>query len=279
LEAERNVEFSTTIRSVNSRSSARSTARRARNSLGDPTSCGSIRDWPAPRCASHEKTMGASPTPGIFARGSPEEPDQPRCVYGQIGTAPAGPLNQPAAVGAGGDQFRRTRLDRPDDDDDVADKRRRDVARRRIRRTDLDVHDGFERLNQLGFPEQRLHLRSRLFPFRVGNTRERSFDPPPAPLREMGAQAPPQVDGLSDVQCPAGLIAQYIDAWRRRRAGADPRASVAPGLAPIVDDKRLRHEAAREIGRRIPDPEDFKRQTLMVRLTAHFRHAGQKAIP
>ena len=147
------------------------------------------------------------------------------------------------------------------------------------RRADLHVHDGLERLNQLGLPEQRLQLRSRLFPFRVRRARERSLDPAPAALRKVRAQAPPQVDGLADVQGPAGLVAQYVDAWRRRRAGANPLAGVAPGLAPIVDDERLRDEAPREIGRRIPDPEHFSGQTLMVRLGAHFRHAGQEAIP
>ncbi len=224
--------------------------------------------------------MGASPARRIGrARFAPEEPDQPRGVHGQIGAAPARPLNQPAAVGARGNQLRRIRLDRPDDDDDVAGKRWRNVARRRIRRTDLDVHDGVERLNQLGLPEQRFQLRSRLLPFRVRDTRERGFDAAPAALRKVRAQAPPQVVCLSDVQWPAGLVAQDVDAWRLRRAGANPLARLAPGLAPIFDDKRLRHEAPREIGRRIPDPEDFSGQTLMVRLRAHLRHAGQKAIP
>jgi hypothetical protein len=95
----------------------------------------------------------------------------------------------------------------------------------------------------------------------------------------VGAKAPPQVDGLSDVQCPAGLVAQDVDPWRRRRAGANPLAREAPRLTPIFDDKRLRHEAPREIGGRIPDPEHFSGQTLMVGRRAHLRHAGKKAIP
>jgi hypothetical protein len=92
-------------------------------------------------------------------------------------------------------------------------------------------------------------------------------------------QAPPQTICFSDVQGPAHLVAQDVDTWSLRRAGANPLARLPPGLTPILDHKGLRHEAPREIGRRIPDPQNLSGQTLMVRIRAHSCHAGQKAIP
>src|SRR5207247_11039036 len=96
--------------------------------------------------------------------------------------------------------------------------------------------------------------------------------------RKMRAQPPPKVHGLADVDGVAVRILQGVDARRGRRGAGNPLADALPHVAPVFDDERLRHEPAREFGRRAADAEYFGRQLLMVRRVAHFRQAGEKYV-
>src|SRR5262249_48671738 len=87
-----------------------------------------------------------------------------------------------------------------------------------------------------------------------------------------------QIQRLAEVEGPAGRVLQHVHARRRRRLESNTLPRAAPDVASILEHQRLRHEAARELGRRAADAEHLRREALMIGGVAHLGEPREESV-
>jgi len=203
-------------------------------------------------------------------------------VDGELRSVPAGAFNHPSSIDARPDKFDHLLFDRRSQNEHVAGERARHGARAQIGLADLDIDHRLQLVDQHRLGEERLDLRADQAPLGIGRAGKVRPGGPPSSIREMRAQAAPEVDRFADIQRAPLFIPKDIDTRDGGRLSADPISGPLPGLPAIADDERLADQTARQGLRRSSNAEHFRREPLVVdllRAGAHFPQAGDQFVP